>query len=234
MISHIFFDLDRTLWDFETNTSVALEELYLAFELNKKSNKNVADFIASYRKHNDFYWDLYLQKKVSREEVRLKRFELTLNDLGINDEGIAPKLSEAYVNNAPYQKRLFPGVHETLVWLSEKGYKLTVITNGFLAAQEIKLQQSGIRSFFDYLISSEAVGEGKPHPKIFKHVLNLYAVSPDKCLMLGDSFNVDVIGAEHVGIRGVLFDPHNMVARRPGIEKIEQFSDLKNVLLGIH
>jgi putative hydrolase of the HAD superfamily len=233
MYTHVFFDLDRTLWDFETNTKNALLELYTEFNLSAKTQVSVEEFIRLYREYNNHYWDLYLKKEVSREEVRYKRFEFALNDMKIINKDLIKKISEAYVKNAPYQKALFPEVRETLSWLVEKNYKLSVITNGFREAQEIKLQNCEIRHYFDHVVTSECVGESKPDTSIFKYTLELNQVNPKKCIMVGDDIKTDVLGAEQSNIKGVLFDPHNKFSKRQDIPSIKRFSEIKNILLGL-
>ncbi|MCF8366306.1 MAG: noncanonical pyrimidine nucleotidase, YjjG family, partial [Bacteroidales bacterium] len=56
---HIFFDLDMTLWDFETNAREAYQDIYQKFELRKRGIENIDDFINTYFRHNDRLWDLY-------------------------------------------------------------------------------------------------------------------------------------------------------------------------------
>lgn len=232
MITHVFFDLDRTLWDFEINTKKALEEIYAQFSLAILSSSSVEDFVQYYRTYNNTYWRLYLQKKITREEVRLKRFELTLKRMKIK-ESLAEHVNKAYIENAPYQKQLFPGTLETLKWLKLNGFQLGVITNGFKEAQEIKLKNSDIAQFFTYVVTSDCMGESKPHPKIFNYTLQLFDVKPNQVIMVGDDIKTDILGAEQVGIQGVLFDPENKFRVRNDILKINRLNELKNLVIGL-
>ena len=50
---HLFFDLDRTLWDFDTNSRLALNEIYLSFNLRSKGIMGVEEFVETYQKNNE-------------------------------------------------------------------------------------------------------------------------------------------------------------------------------------
>ena len=82
---HLFFDLDRTLWDFEKNYHETLLELCNKYKLKEKGILDYEDFIKKYKNHNNKLWDLYRINKISQKNLRRERFQLTLNDFGIND-----------------------------------------------------------------------------------------------------------------------------------------------------
>ena len=71
-IKHIFFDLDRTLWDFETNAYKTLSELYDEHALNKKGISDVDVFIDNYKTHNERLWELYRDGKVEKDVLLLQ------------------------------------------------------------------------------------------------------------------------------------------------------------------
>ena len=93
-----------------------------------------------------------------------------------------------------------------LKYLSKK-YKLHIITNGFHEVQHIKLQHAGLTSYFNEIITSEQMGVKKPNPKIFNYALQKANTSAEESIMIGDDLEVDVLGAEKVGIQGVFFNP---------------------------
>ena len=80
---HIFFDLDRTLWDFEKNSTRTLTELIIQFNLIEKGVSSTQDFIKRYRLHNEKLWDLYREDKITKNQLRGSRFLLTLKEYGI-------------------------------------------------------------------------------------------------------------------------------------------------------
>ena len=144
---------------------------------------------------------------ITKERLRVQRFADTLNKFGLNDQKLAEKLAQRYVETSPYQTQLFPGTIPTLQLLKEQGYHLHIITNGFKEVQFIKLENSKIIDFFDVILCSEDVGHNKPHPDIFLEAMSRANTTATNSVMIGDDLRVDVGGAENIGIKGVLFDP---------------------------
>ena len=145
-IKHIFFDLDRTLWDFESNSLQTLTELFNQFNLSNLGMNSAENFIRKYKIHNERLWDLYREDKITKEELRGKRFYLTLKEYGIEDERLSEKIGLEYVRISPLKKKLFPYTLDVLNYLNKK-YEMHIITNGFEEVQHVKLSQSGLSSF---------------------------------------------------------------------------------------
>lgn len=207
-MKHLFFDLDHTLWDFETNSETALKILFEQLGLSN----NIRSFNAfhkEYKKINAELWYLYSKGEVSKDVLRIKRFNDTLRQFEIKDKDLVTKLAEGYVSISPYQKNLFPGTHEVLELLRSDGYELHIITNGFKEIQEIKLSNSGIRDYFDVVLCSEEVGKQKPHIDVFHTAMKKAGTRANDSIMIGDNLHTDILGAERAGMTGILFDPHN-------------------------
>jgi len=205
-ITDIFFDLDRTLWDFDLNAHTTLVELC---EINNLKSFGIGteEFIGSYTFHNEKLWTLYRENKISKDLLRSERFKLTLSDFSIDDKNLAVKLGNEYVSKCPLQTALFPNTVELLDYLKTR-YKLHIITNGFEEVQHIKLEASGLSPFFLKIITSEKVNVKKPDPIIFEYALNLAKVKAENSVMIGDDLPVDIIGAKSVGIHQIYFNPN--------------------------
>lgn len=102
------------------------------------------------------------------------------------------------------------GTGEVLETLSEAGYRLGVISNADGRVEGL-LEGAGLRSHFEFVIDSHAVGVEKPDPEIFRHALRHLQVEPDECLYVGDLYPVDVVGARRAGMRAVLLDPFGRI-----------------------
>lgn len=205
-MKHIFFDLDRTLWDFERNSKQALMNMFENYNL-RNHMKSFESFHHAYKNINAKLWQQYGKGKISKDELRSKRFNDTLKQFQINDTQLAIILGDEYVKTSPFQTHIFPGTHEVLTQLKNEDYKLHIITNGFKEVQFIKLEQCNLLPYFDVILCSEDVGENKPSINVFKHALNNAGAKPNESIMIGDDYHVDVIGAENAGMVGVLFDP---------------------------
>jgi len=228
-IKHIFFDLDRTLWDFETNAYKTLSELYEEHALSKKGISNVDVFIDNYKMHNEHLWELYRDGKVEKDVLRSSRFKLTLQDFGIDDSRLASELGDQYIQKCPLKKNVFPFTYEVLDYLKEK-YHLHIITNGFEEVQYVKLEQSKLLHYFEQIVTSEQVGVKKPNPEIFRHALVKAFCKPDESVMIGDDLPVDILAAKAMGMHQVYFNPEK-IAHQESIDfEISCLSQLQELL----
>src|SRR6185369_1444739 len=105
---HLFFDLDHTLWDFDTNAKSSLREIYAEFELHMKITPAFDDFYKRYIYHNELLWDRYQKGFISADELKWKRMWRTLLDFKIGDEPLAKELSAKFLAILPTKKILFP------------------------------------------------------------------------------------------------------------------------------
>jgi putative hydrolase of the HAD superfamily len=197
---HLFFDLDHTLWDFDANARATLEQLHLDLRLVDKGVHDFDLFYKNYLQHNDRLWARYRNGYIKQEELRIKRMWLTLLDFQIADEELARQLSELFLQLLPTRTIIFPDTKEVLQYLTDKGYQLHLITNGFELTQHNKLKSSGLDIFFKEVITSEGSNSLKPQKEIFEYALNKTGGSVEESIMIGDSLEVDVAGAMTIGM----------------------------------
>jgi putative hydrolase of the HAD superfamily len=197
---HLFFDLDHTLWDFEANSKLTLQELYDTLELQSKGIDDFDLFQKNYLVHNDALWDRYRNGIIKVDELRWKRMSLTLLDFKIGDEMLAKEMAIKFLELLPTRKLLFPYAVEILQYLSQKNYHLHLITNGFEKVQHSKLKNSGIEKYFSAVITSESSNSLKPHKEIFDYALTKTGAQKKQSIMIGDSIEVDIQGAMNAGI----------------------------------
>ena len=203
---HIFFDLDRTLWDFDAAAEVAFERIYEKYNLKSLGIPSAHEFHEVYHPLNEQLWVLYRADKITKDELNRTRFVLPLEHYGIHDTDLADHLSEDYVYWSPRIVRLVPGTMELLEYLKPK-YHLHLITNGFQEVQHTKLSGSGLEPYFETLTVSEEVGVKKPNPEIFHYALRKAGAKAEDSLMIGDEMAVDIDGARAAGMDTLLFRP---------------------------
>jgi putative hydrolase of the HAD superfamily len=226
---HIFFDLDRTLWDFDKNAHEAFHDIYEKYHLSEKGVNSFEAFTESYLRHNTELWALYVEGKIEKSYLTSRRFEVTLLDFGIDDPGLAKQIGIDYITISPKKTNLFPNSIETLEYLFKR-YPLHIITNGFEEVQFHKLHNSGLDKYFDKVITSEAAGCKKPDDCIFKYALETANALPQESLMIGDDIEVDILGAQNNGMDTVFFNP-NKIAHNGGIQsEIFDLIELKNLI----
>ncbi len=224
-ITDIFFDLDHTLWDFEKNSALTFRKI---FEINN-IEANLDSFIEHYRPINLKYWRLYREDKIAKEDLRYVRLNETFKAINfkVNDD-LVYKLSDDYITHLSSFNHLFENTFEILDYLS-KNYRLHIITNGFDEVQYKKMNNSNIVHYFETVTNSENAGVKKPNPIIFNYALNLASTSADSSVMIGDSYEADILGALNIGMDVVYFD----VDETPvdiSIRKINNLIQLKNYL----
>lgn len=204
---HVFFDLDHTLWDFETNSKETLYDLYHELELASMGVAAFDHFHHTYHYHNNIFWDRFRKGYITREELRWKRMWRTLLDYKLANETLARQLSERYLEILPTKKNLFHDTIEVLDYLKLKKYPMHLITNGFEKTQLAKLANSGIRDYFTHIITSEAAGIMKPHLAIFEYALGTSGAEAATSIMIGDTLDADIEGGNRAGMDTVYFNP---------------------------
>ena len=228
--THLFFDLDNTLWDFSKNSKLAMQTTFTHFKLVEMHIEFIR-FFEVYEKINHALWASYRKKEVSKKELIKRRFEDTFSELKII--GINPnEINTFYLNEMPNQKALYPGVIETLEYLTAKHYKLNIITNGFKEVQHKKLQSSGLQNFFNKVFTSEEVKTPKPGREIFEHAIKSVNAKKTNSLMIGDDWDVDILGALNFGIDAVYIGngTYSYEGNRNVIYSFESINKLRLIL----
>lgn len=205
--SHIFFDLDNTLWDFEKNSFSALHAAFLHFSIDEQGIR-YEDFFAVYSKYNRELWEEYRRQKIMKNELKKLRFQKAFDELKI--EKINPiEMNSVYLAEMPKQKKLVEGAEDVLSYLKSKGYLLYIITNGFCEVQYKKLEATNLSTYFTKIFISEEVKAPKPDLKIFEYAIKSANAPKQKSLMVGDDFEIDIKGALNYGIDAVFFITNN-------------------------
>jgi YjjG family noncanonical pyrimidine nucleotidase len=225
----IFFDLDHTLWDYETNSMQTLHELFLQYKLESKGIREFDEFFQTFRSVNLSLWDLYDTGKITSDVIRKDRFRQILNAFDAYDEDLSDNLSTDYLNLCPSKCNVMPGALETLQYLSNQ-YRLTVVTNGFDEIQHIKLASGGMDQYFDHVITSQKAGHRKPSREIFDYALKLNGASHYEAIMIGDNLITDIAGAKNASIDAVLFNPLRIVHDTEVHHEISDLQELRQIL----
>ena len=223
---HIFFDLDRTLWDLEKNSDETIVELYEKHALEKAGIRPFEHFSQLYREVNDKMWAYYQRGEITKEVLRFNRFHKTFLHYGVDNPHLVKIFSEDYTRHTPMKKHVFPGAHEVLTYLRPK-YSLSIITNGFEDIQHIKMKHSELHPYFDHIVTSDKAGAQKPSRAIFEHTISLLNADKSECIMIGDSYEHDIIGAANAGIDQVYF---NSTGDRRGKKCTYEIFELKELM----
>ena len=225
----IFFDLDHTLWDYETNSNETLKELYTQYDLQAKGVTSHAHFLKEFREVNAALWVLYDQGLIDSEVIRKERFKKVLMPFGAYEEKLCYEISHEYLNTCPKKGTLIPNAYEVLEYLKAH-YALTVITNGFEEIQNLKLAAGNLHGFFDHIVTSQKAGHKKPAPEIFHYALDLNGIDSHEALMVGDNLVTDIGGARNAAIDAVYFNPERIRHDQTLDFEIEGLHELYDIL----
>ena len=105
----------------------------------------------------------------------------------------------------PQAWRLYPDTQPALAALHTRGIRLGVISN-FDSRLFGLLDGLGIAQFFDPVVISTRAGAAKPETAIFNQALAHHGLAPEHAVHVGDSYEMDVLGAQTAGLRPVLID----------------------------
>jgi putative hydrolase of the HAD superfamily len=227
---HLFFDLDHTLWDFETNARQTLSDLHRHNELHTKGVPDFDLFFERYSYHNERLWDRYTKGFIKQEELRWKRMWLALLDFKLADEPLARNLAVQFLEQLPFKNTLFPYTIEILTYLKEKKYRMHLVTNGFEKVQHHKIQFANLHTFFDEVITSEASNSLKPNKEIFDYALAKTGAALAESIMIGDNQDADIQGGINVGMDTIFVNHLNVIPHVKPTYTIYHLKELEDIL----
>ncbi|MCX6238313.1 MAG: YjjG family noncanonical pyrimidine nucleotidase [Bacteroidia bacterium] len=203
--THLFFDLDNTIWDFNSNSFdalyIALDKLQLLGVIGSYDT-----FFKIYSEVNERLWDLYRQGMMTKKVLSVQRFEESFekNETPLNIGGEV--VNDAYLAEMPLQTKLVEGARKVLDYLHGR-YEVAIITNGFKEVQYDKIQKSDLSKYFRKIFISEEIGAQKPGRQIFEYAVKSMNAPKRSSLMIGDSWDVDIVGAMKFGIDQIYYNP---------------------------
>ena len=137
MYKHILIDLDDTLWDFKKNSKIAMYEIFNDYELIKYYD-SFDSFYGIYTTKNHQLWEQYAKGEITKDYLSLERFLYPLRIAGCENIELAKTLGNDFLYRTTMQTNLVDGAVELLEYLTQKGYILSIISNGFVEVQYTK------------------------------------------------------------------------------------------------
>jgi len=225
----IFFDLDHTLWDYETNSRETLSELFNIHTLQEKGVTDFESFFTEFKRVNAALWELYDHGKIGSEVIREERFKQILEAFNAYEKELSDDISHEYLYACPKKGNLMPHAMETLKYLSPR-YRLSIITNGFEEIQNTKLTSGNLHQFFDHIVTSQQAGHKKPAREIFDYTLLKNGISSDEAVMIGDNLITDIGGARKASLAHVFYNPDQVNHHGKVMVEINSLRELCNLL----
>lgn len=225
---HLFFDLDHTLWDFEENSKQTLNYLYQEFKLCNYVNVFI-DFYECYTFINKYLWSYFLNGHITHNEFQREQMRLTLDYFNIPGTDIVNEMNYTFSKILPTKICLMPFAIETLNYLKDR-YIMNLLTNGTDDIQIMKLKLSGIDTYFSNVITATQCKYFKPDVRIFNYASNKVGAKSENCIMIGDSLEFDIIGAQSAGWDQVYYNSLKIVHKFSPTFEINSLKEIMNIL----
>jgi len=225
--THLIFDLDHTLWDYNTNAKETIFELYDHYRLGNHELFSKEELYDTFMEINESLWVAYNNDKLAKGYIRENRFKLIFEALKLPLIHYPTGIDKEYLFACPKKTNKIPYAIDILEYL-KPNYGLHILTNGFNDVQGVKLDRSGLAPYFNKVITSESVGAKKPDPRIYEHALEQIGVDKNDTIMIGDNANTDIKGAREFGMDQVFFNPSgkNNVAATYEIKSLEELKGI--------
>ena len=206
----IAFDLDDTLLD---HSSAARQGASLFFQEHREAlSMPEPEFLRLWVAGLEDAYRSFLARRMGLTEARRLRMNNLFARAGIHlSDTQADALGEESYGHYKAGWALFPDVVPCLNQL-RKEHRLAVITNGSQTQQTDKLDQTGIRSYFDAVLVSETAGAAKPAPAIFLEACRLMETDAGRSIHVGDDWGIDVEGSRNAGMMPIWLNRHGKPA----------------------
>lgn len=205
----VWFDLDDTLWAFTANSLEALAETYTRFSLDRFW-ADVDAWRHDYHIVNKYLWDELGAGRMTTTELRHRRFLEVFLGAGMDSaeaERVNMEADVYYLDRLSSRSRLVDGAREAVVALRRRGFRIGVLSNGFIETQFAKLRSSGLTESIDVPVFSDEIRINKPDVRLYRYAESKAGVDAAHSIMVGDNGETDIAGALRAGWRAVWYNP---------------------------
>lgn len=222
----IFFDLDDTLYFRRDAFFLAFEEYFNGMHSECKS---LANDRCRIRGDEVFY--KAQSGVITTEEMYIYRFQT-----GFLDVGIEISREEAMIFYVLYKKHLYsmslnPDVVSMLDFAKAHCDSLGIITNGESAHQHNKIHVLGLEKWIlpELIVISGEHGCPKPDKKLFEIAAQKSGKTTDELIIIGDSFQNDIIPADELGWHTIWINLYDEKYRQPEFQ-VKKVSEIPEIL----
>jgi putative hydrolase of the HAD superfamily len=194
------FDLDDTLHSFRKASAVAVTAVLRIVQGESDSVYPLEELEAAYKRILARGTALAFVDGKTSHQYREDRFQQLIQDYNINlPKGHMQVLLDQYEKTLTESLQLKAGVVDLFQTLKRYGYKIAIITEGPQDAQERAVEALGLTPYIDYLATTNKLGVAKTDG-MFVKVLNHLELEPRDMIMIGDSWERDIVPAAQAGI----------------------------------
>lgn len=220
---YLLFDADDTLFDFPKASS-------RAFSIMCRKN-DVPDSPESYQLYhevNQVLWEAFNRGEVTKDFLTLERYVRFLKSLGLDRD--ADRCNRDYLDALGETVFPLPHAEEVCRELARRGHRLYIATNAVASVQRSRLRACPFGDVFADAFISEEAGAAKPHKAYYDYIRRrVPEITPENCLVIGDSLATDIRGANNAGLPCCWFNPAGE-AEPEGLRIDFVISDLRQLL----
>jgi len=231
MIKAIFFDLYCTLVTYDPPPEETQAQVLREFGINVSADVFRRPLVVA---------DEYIYQEMSRRPIgkRSPQEQMALmveyQRILLREAGIAVddrRLHELVgrLQQADRRLALYDDVLPALGGLRDKGLTLGLISNVDRDITPL-LAGLGLPALLAVVVTSQEAGATKPHPEIFRLALRRANVRPAEAVFVGDQYQIDIVGAERAGMRGVLLDRTGYAEAKVAVPRLRRLTDLADHL----
>ena len=228
----VFVDLDDTIVEYRTACKKAFREVTKL--LPELGNEDVERLEIDYQLLRSENLPKLFYNVISPEEERKERLDMVLRTRDIHLEDSLLELMNKVFNDSFWKnRRASDGAVEFLEMCRVKSVPVTVITNGDREMQEKSLEVARLKTLVESVITPMRLEEMKPNSSLFERALRVTASRKEHTVMIGDSWEYDVVGALKAGIKPIWVNRSKL--RTPpdsGVEWVTSLSDLTQNMKG--
>ena len=163
--------------------------------------------------------------RASIAEKRIRAAIVEHLDGGVTEIIREASMKIAVAESEPNRYAIYDEVREFLIQIKSENILVALVSNHDWNLSQIT-DDLGLSPYLDAVVTSARVGVRKPHQEMFLHAMRALAATPESSLMVGDSLEDDVQGANALGISSVLIDRNGTQDLDTGNRKIESLVDL--------
>ena len=232
-VKAVIFDLDDTLFDHHHSLQSGL---FAIRQIYKSLQRSPFDELENtYTELLESLHSQVLRGLLTHEQARIERIQRFFLKYG-QRLSLAEAHSAATIYRDAYHiaRQPVPGAVALLQHL-RTSVRIGVVTNNTSLEQHEKLDACGFTPWIDVLVISEEAGIAKPDPAIFELALDKLDAGPHQTVMVGDSWQTDILGARQAGIAPVWLNRFGAVCPDPAmammIDALEPAQTIGNLLL---
>jgi putative hydrolase of the HAD superfamily len=214
MTRAVLFDLDDTLFDHRNSSAEALRGVQRAYDCFRET-----PFAEFERHHSRLLEQLHafvVSGRLGLDDARRERFRRLFEAFGTKaGQDVCTAAAGLYRSEYLTARRATEGA-EALLQAVRQYAPVGIVSNNIRQEQQEKLEFCRLAAHVDVLVVSEEAGVSKPEPAIFQMALDALRVRAEGAVMIGDSWDADIVGARGCGIRPIWFNPLRRPSPDPG------------------